>query len=325
MSINKKNMFNYLFKNNSNVRTRVWYNKDKINLQNESGFNVNMKKNKNSITFPDNKSKKFTIKFIEREKKYPLNTTTIKEGIGINYMKIIISENRKKDNTINHEYIIVNSNPSLSQKSNLFQNNISLQKITSNIKKSINSRNSLGIHNPYLLQKIIPNNKNSSDIHNTILDKINLIYISTEGIEYKELFPTIVGDSTNYSNNNIDYFNLNIIIPVEHDKDKIFILTKINEKINHLIQQEFTNQNINDLKTLFFNCSILINHYGYLINEENLRNEVEVINENTKKIIKIKVKPLTQKNINDFNQKYKSFKKFIETQKPTTIQNSFRE
>jgi hypothetical protein len=271
MSINKKSIFNSFVKK-INVRTRIWYNTNTINLP-PLDFSVNMKKNENIVDFNDkyNDIKKMNIKLIERKKIYPDDTQKIKEGIGIIFTKIVISENTnqnggeyKESPDINnkiHEFIIVNSNPPFLK--------------TNNFSKT-------------LLNTLIPKNKNPNNSHD-----INLIYISASDIKYTKLGSMI--NNLSYLDNNIYYYNLNVIIYVNKNK-KNFIKKQLNNKItiiNKLSAEENSlrdkKKNSNDQKNILryeenilrvienkkkkvSHLKVLLNSYGYLLEPNTLKN-----------------------------------------------------
>ena len=282
MSINTKSILN-LWGKKFNVRTRIWYNKNTINSPPED-FKVNMKNNKNTTTFKPNTSKKMNIELIERKKIYPIDTKKIKEGIGVNFTKIVISENtiqtggdsqsvqtstQGSTNSKRYTFIIVNSNLPLLHKNNSLSNNVSLNTISSKIKK--NENNSLS--NTVSLNTI-------SEIK--IENNINLIYISSNGIKYRSLDQK--SNNLSYSDNNIHYFNLNAIKPVKNTNREIMI-DRLNKKIDEIYKASFKQNkngkisntvlekaNIESLKKKFSSLKAFIDSYGYLLTDNQLKN-----------------------------------------------------
>lgn len=302
MSINKKSIFN-VFGKKINVRTRIWYNTNTINSP-PNNFQVNMINNKNNREFKNirsNNLEKMGIKLIQRQKIYPSDTQKIKEGIGVIFTKIIISENtnqkggknitplqklnvttsreqkpnlitsiEQKPNVIN--YTKQNTNIITSREENPNVINYTQQNpnvIQQTINKKIHEFIIVNSNPPLLKQnELFSNNVSLDAISKTKkLNKnnINLIYISVNGIKYSKL------DSTNsnlsYLDNNIYYYNLNAIIPIVNNKNKKFITTIITNKIKK------TN-NLSDgqnKKKKIFNLKVLTNSYGYLLNHKTLK------------------------------------------------------
>jgi hypothetical protein len=238
-----------------------------------------MNKNSNSININTTGNKtKMEISSVVREKIYPGHTNKnirekkIEEGIGATLTKFVIN---------NNEYIIYNSNPPAFIYQQDFLNNISLPTIIKLTGEIVDDR------------------------------KVNLIYISSNRINYKHIKKTNTNErNTNtqkfykdilYLEHNINYFNLNSIMIVSN-KNKNTVIRNIIDKINIVLElynkgnvnKEESIEKLNEIFTKFIHSINFIVNYEYLIDYKILSDFYEKFNILQNRIKKLLTNKLIQ-------------------------------